>query len=162
MDIVSAGAGQFGTNIVLSAKTRLASDAKFGIKPLQQFLNEADPYGGNHHTLAESEARTLLAARSLDAARDRILAARRQGSGQILSGSLQGREAPGETPDQVVLSSSSSLGSSGQTDLDASGSTDPSVLYQPAYHGSPYRFDKFTLDHNRRRRGAPVIRLEHF
>lgn len=23
---------------------------------------------------------------------------------------------------------------------------DPSILYQPAYHGSPYRFDKFTLD----------------
>ncbi|MCL1981117.1 MAG: hypothetical protein FWG62_08605, partial [Proteobacteria bacterium] len=70
VDMVSAGAARFGTNIALTPQTRLALEDKFGVESLQQFLKEADLYGGNHHALTESEARTLLAAGSLDAARD--------------------------------------------------------------------------------------------
>jgi hypothetical protein len=31
---------------------------------------------------------------------------------------------------------------------------DPNIMFQPAYHGSPYRFDKFTLDHIGKGEGA--------
>lgn len=32
--------------------------------------------------------------------------------------------------------------------------TNPNILYQPAYHGSPYKFDRFTLDHIGKGEGA--------
>ena len=103
VDMVSAGAAQFSTNIALSAKTRLALEGKFGVESLQQFLKEAGLYGGNHHALTESEARTLLGAGSLDAARDRIVAARQQGKPSAQLGVLSEArgEAPGEPSGQV-------------------------------------------------------------
>lgn len=76
--MMTAGAAQFSTNIALSDQTRLALEQKHGIIELRKFLKENNLYGGNHQALTESEARTLLAARSLDSARDRITAAKQE------------------------------------------------------------------------------------
>ena len=90
--MMSAGAAQFSTNIALSEQTKLALEQKYGVKLLSEFLKEHKLYGGNHEAITESEARTLLGAGSLDAARDRIAKVRQQGSRQVLSGSIQGRK----------------------------------------------------------------------
>ncbi|MDR1893875.1 MAG: hypothetical protein LBQ61_04180, partial [Spirochaetales bacterium] len=100
VDMVSMGAAQFSTNIALSEKTRLDLESRYGVELLQQFLQEEGLYGGEYRALTESEARTLLAAGSLDAARNRIAQARQQGNPRILQGSVQGRETPGN-PQQV-------------------------------------------------------------
>jgi len=81
-------------------------ESKFGVKPLQQFLKETGHHGGEHKALTEAEGRTILSAPTLDAARDRITAARQEGSGRVLSESLQGREAAGDPPGQVTSSPS--------------------------------------------------------
>jgi len=81
--MMSAGAAQFSTNIALSEQTKLALEQKYGVKLLSEFLKEHKLYGGNHEALTESEARTLLGAGSLDAARNRIAKARQQGSRQF-------------------------------------------------------------------------------
>jgi hypothetical protein len=48
---------------------------KFGESRLREFLANENLYAGNAASLTESEARTILRAGSLDAARDRIFAA---------------------------------------------------------------------------------------
>ncbi|MDR2364579.1 MAG: LPD5 domain-containing protein [Zoogloeaceae bacterium] len=103
-DMVSLGAAKFSTNIALSDATRLELERVHGVESLQQFLKEMGLYDGNHQALTESEARILLAAGTLDAARNRILAARQQGKPQTLTGSLQGREAAGEAESAPLFS----------------------------------------------------------
>jgi hypothetical protein len=61
---------------------------------LHEFLQRHHLYGGNHAALTEAEARLLLGAKTLDAARDRIAAAVAQGNGESVSGILQ--EAAGQ------------------------------------------------------------------
>jgi hypothetical protein len=74
------GFAQFSTNLALTENTRLALVEKFGDSALRDFCKEHNLYGGEWAALTESEARTLLRAGSLNAARDRIAAARRSGS----------------------------------------------------------------------------------
>ena len=52
----------------------------FFVKTLSLFLQEFNLYGGNYKALTNPEAFALRRAPSLDEARDRILAARRQGN----------------------------------------------------------------------------------
>ena len=86
--MMSAGAAQFSTNIALSEQTKLALEQKYGVKLLSEFLKEQNLYGGNHEALTESEARTLLGAGSLDAARNRIAKARQRGKSSTQHGVL--------------------------------------------------------------------------
>ena len=46
----------------------------------------------------------------------------------------------------------SAIGNNGQFDAN-----DPNILHQSAYHGSPYRFDKFSLDHMGKGEGAQAF-----
>ncbi|MDR1921157.1 MAG: hypothetical protein LBS31_05350 [Candidatus Adiutrix sp.] len=119
--MASLGTAQFSANIALSEKTRLALEAQYGVESLQSFLKETGLYGGNHQALTESEARTILAARTLDQARNRILATRQKGLSQTQPGSLQGREAAGE-----AVNSPAPAGAS----PDAPGQKSPKSLYQ--------------------------------
>jgi hypothetical protein len=76
--MATLAAAQYSTNIALSEETRLALEARMGVDLLREFLQTENLYGGEQRALTESEARALLAAGSLDAARSRIVAARRQ------------------------------------------------------------------------------------
>ena len=69
------GYAQYSTNVALSGKTRLALVQKFGVNRFRDFLESEHLYGGEIGALTESEARTLLRAGSLNAARDRIFEA---------------------------------------------------------------------------------------
>lgn len=96
--MTTLGQSQFSANIALTSKTKLALEEKFGIIKLGSFLKENGLYEGNHEALTESEARTLLHSKGLDAARDRIAAERqardRDGSSGILRKAIQRRSLP--------------------------------------------------------------------
>jgi len=62
---------------------------EYGPDTLSLFLQEINLYGGNYKALTNPEAFALRRAPSLDEARDRILAARRQGRAPLVSRSLQ-------------------------------------------------------------------------
>ena len=62
---------------------------KYGSDTLSLFLQEFNLYGGNYKALTNPEAFALRRAPSLDEARDRILAARRQGRSHLVSRSHQ-------------------------------------------------------------------------
>ncbi|MCL2206573.1 MAG: hypothetical protein FWB90_00570 [Fibromonadales bacterium] len=78
VDMVTAGAAQFSTNIALSKQTQTALENKFNPKEFSKFLLEENLYGGNYKSLTESEARLILGTGSLDRARDRIAKARQE------------------------------------------------------------------------------------
>ena len=81
--------GRSGQEIALNPKTLKDLVDRYSEIKLQSFLKEIDLYDGNYKALTEPEARALRRAPSLDDARDRILAARRQGGPYLGSGSLQ-------------------------------------------------------------------------
>jgi hypothetical protein len=83
----------------LSEKIRLALVTKFGVESLQNFLKEMGLYGGEYQALTESEGRTLLRAETINAARDRIVAARQKRNDRIRQESFQRREASALTSD---------------------------------------------------------------
>jgi hypothetical protein len=78
VEMSTLGAAQFSANIRLSAKSLLDLTEKFGEIPLREFLTRENLYAGSAASLTESEARTILRARSLDDAGDRIFAAARE------------------------------------------------------------------------------------
>ncbi|MDR2055210.1 MAG: hypothetical protein LBQ10_05010 [Desulfovibrio sp.] len=113
-DIVSMGAGRNSSQIALTRKTRLDLERRHGVNNLRKFLKEHDLYGGEHQHLTESEARFLLRGEGLDAARDRIAAARQHSEPSAQPGVLQeGRDQTdlqsGSSQDQVASSSYSPL-----------------------------------------------------
>jgi hypothetical protein len=67
---------------------------KYGNDALSSFLQEVNLYDGNYRSLTNPEAFALRRAASLDDARDRILAARRQGRAHMVSGRNQKNEPP--------------------------------------------------------------------
>jgi len=86
--------GGHGNIIAPSRETLGGLLDRHGEKSVQSFLEDISLYEGNHKTLTEPEAASLRRTPSLDAARDRILAARQEGcvreDGQIAGP----REAP--------------------------------------------------------------------
>ena len=86
VDAITMAAGSKSMNLQLAVTPQhiLELENKYGVKSLQEFLKEERLYEGNHKSLTDSEARTILGAASLDEARDRIAAARQEGSQRIL------------------------------------------------------------------------------
>ena len=78
-------------------KTKIELHERFGVESLNKFLKEMNLYGGNYEALTESEGRAILSAKTLDTARNRILAARQERKPQALDGFL--RSARSETID---------------------------------------------------------------
>jgi len=91
VQLVTGGASINSTNFSMSAKTRFALESKYGIIPLMNFVREWDIYGGKLEYLTESEGSELLRFKSLDAARDRIIAERHGRSGQEIRGTERTR-----------------------------------------------------------------------
>ena len=143
VDMLSAGAAQFSTNIALSEKTRLDIEQQFGVESLQQFLKEEGLYGGNHKALTESEARLILGAKTLDRARDRIAAARRESIIRTQQRSIQGHQ--GDIGSQEINSPDNI-----------------NILFQAAYHGSPHRFERFDSAHMGSGEGAQAYGWGHY
>jgi len=65
---------------------------RFSVNKLNSFLKEVNLYGGSYKELTSPEAVALRRAASLDEARDRILAARREGRAYLGAESLQEAE----------------------------------------------------------------------
>jgi len=82
--MIVVAAAKFGTHIAVSQKTNFELESTYGIMPLQLFLRENRIYDGAYQYLTEAEARSILAAGSIDAAGDRIAEARRRGRGEKL------------------------------------------------------------------------------
>jgi len=80
--MVVVAAAKFSTHIAMSKKTYFDLESKYSIIPLQLFLKEQNIYDGSYGYLSEAEARAILSAGNIDAAGDRIAAARRAGGGQ--------------------------------------------------------------------------------
>jgi len=81
--------GGHGDKIAPNPEIIKALVDKYGADTLSLFLKEVNLYGGNYKALTNPEAFALRRAPSLDEARDRILAARRQGRSPLVSGSHQ-------------------------------------------------------------------------
>jgi hypothetical protein len=79
VEMATLGAAQFSANIRLSEKSPLDLTEKFSEVPLREFLTRENLYAGSAASLTESEARTILRARSLDDAGNRIFAAGQEG-----------------------------------------------------------------------------------
>jgi len=77
---VTMSLGGHGDQIAPEPEILKALVDKYGPDTLSLFLQEFNLYGGNYKALANPEAFALRRAPSLDEARDRILAARRQGN----------------------------------------------------------------------------------
>ena len=86
---IALATGRSGPEIALNPKTLKNLVDRYGANKLESFLKEVDLYDGSCKALTEPEARALRRAPSLDAARDRILAAKRQGRSPMVSGSVQ-------------------------------------------------------------------------
>ncbi|MDA1005143.1 MAG: phosphoribosyltransferase, partial [Verrucomicrobia bacterium] len=71
-------AAQFGTNLALSEKSRLALVEKFGEDALRGFAEKHSIYGGEFLALTEGEARAILRFQSLDAAGSAIATAKQE------------------------------------------------------------------------------------
>jgi hypothetical protein len=80
--MVTMGHAQFSTVIAMQPKTILDLEAKYGKSRLNEWCKENGLYGGEYRALTEAEARWLLRAPGLDAARDRIVAARQKAGAQ--------------------------------------------------------------------------------
>ena len=80
--MVVVAAAKFGAHIAMTPQTYFDLESKYSIMPLQLFLRENNIYDGSYQYLTEAEARSILNAGTIDAAGDRITAARRAGSGQ--------------------------------------------------------------------------------
>jgi hypothetical protein len=93
---IAMATGRSGNEISPRHETLKSLIDKYGIDTLSSFLKEVNLYDGNIKALTEPEARALRRAPSLDEARNRILAARRQGRSHLVSGSHQ--EAQSQTP----------------------------------------------------------------
>ena len=78
--MVVIAAAKFGTHITMAPETYFDLESKYSIMPLQLFLRENDIYDGYFQYLTEAEARAILRAGTIDAAGDRIAAARRAGN----------------------------------------------------------------------------------
>ena len=96
--ITTLAAAQFSAQIALTPKTKLALETKFDQVALREWLQQNDIYGGEFGALTEAEGRWLLAAKTLDAAGDRIAAQRRQGDERGIAGVLR-PSAPKAGPD---------------------------------------------------------------
>ena len=96
--ITTLAAAQFSAQIALTPKTKLALETKFDQVALREWLQQNDIYGGEFGALTEAEGRWLLAAKTLDAAGDRIAAQRRQGDERGIAGVLR-PSAPEAGPD---------------------------------------------------------------
>jgi hypothetical protein len=70
--MVAGGAARYSVTIAMSESTRYALLQKYDIMALKTFLKEFDIYAGDYRYFTEAEARKLLGAGSLDAARNRI------------------------------------------------------------------------------------------
>ena len=81
--ITTLAAAQFSAQIALTPKTKLALETKFDQTALSEWLKQQHIYGGNIGALTEAEGRWLLAAKTLNAAGNR-LAAQRGETGQPL------------------------------------------------------------------------------
>ena len=78
--VVAMATGMSGNEIAPRPETLQSLIDKYSPDTLSSFLKEVKLYDGNFKALTEPEARSLRRAPSLDEARDRILAARRQGN----------------------------------------------------------------------------------
>jgi hypothetical protein len=87
--ITTLAAAQFSAQIALTPKTKLALETKFDQLALREWLQQNDIYSGEFGALTEAEGRWLLAAKTLDAAGDRLAAQRRQGDGRGIAGVLR-------------------------------------------------------------------------
>jgi adenine/guanine phosphoribosyltransferase-like PRPP-binding protein len=91
------GAKSLDAHLAVTPGHVLELENKYGVESLRQFLLEEDLYGGNHKALTDAEARTILGAKSLDEARDRIAEARqeidRRIRQEVVSGTLPNTEA---------------------------------------------------------------------
>lgn len=70
----------------------------YGIRSLHEFLVKHNLYAGNHAALTEGEARLLIGAKTLDAARDRIAAEVARGNQHRQRGVLQETAGQDVTP----------------------------------------------------------------
>jgi len=93
---VSLSLGGHGNEIAPNPDIIKSLVDKYGTETLSLFLQEFNLYDGNYKALTNPEAFALRRAASLDEARDRILAARRQGRSQMVSRS--NKEAKSPTP----------------------------------------------------------------
>jgi len=80
--IVVVAAAKFGAHITMSHKTCFDLETKYSIMSLKLFMREQNIYDGTYGYLSEAEARAILSAGTIDAAGDRIAAARCAGGGQ--------------------------------------------------------------------------------
>jgi hypothetical protein len=87
---VAMALGGHGEDFALQPSTLKTLLDRHGSKNLQSFLKEINLYDGNYKNLTDPEAYTLCRVPSLDAARDRILAERREGNSRILQESVCG------------------------------------------------------------------------
>ena len=95
--ITTLAAAQFSAQIALTPKTKLALETKFDQVALREWLQQNDIYGGEFGALTEAEGRWLLAAKTLDAAGNRLAAQRRQGDAGGIAGEV-GNSAPPAGP----------------------------------------------------------------
>jgi hypothetical protein len=72
--ICTLAAAQFSAQIALTPKTKLALETTYDPNSLRDWRTEHNLYGGSVGALTEAEARWLLAAKTLDAARSRLAA----------------------------------------------------------------------------------------
>ncbi|MDR0730416.1 MAG: phosphoribosyltransferase [Treponema sp.] len=112
----------------------LELERKYGVESLQQFLKEEHLYGGNHKALTDSEARTLLGAKTLDEARNRIAEARQERDHRI-----RPEVVPGTSPDTEEKNlTPQSLDNITKTPLDGSGHIEnASSLHHAAERSRP-------------------------
>jgi hypothetical protein len=96
VQMIALATGRSGNEISPRPETLKNLIDKYGPETLSLFLQEVNLYDGNIKALTEPEARALRRASSLDEARDRILAARRQGRSHLVSRSHQ--EAQPQAP----------------------------------------------------------------
>jgi hypothetical protein len=93
---VAMATGRSGNEISPRPETLKSLIDKYGPDTLTSFLKEVNLYDGNVKALTEPEARALRRAPSLDEARNRILAARRQGNARM--GAKISRQDEHQTP----------------------------------------------------------------
>ncbi|MDR3243373.1 MAG: phosphoribosyltransferase [Elusimicrobiota bacterium] len=82
--MAAMGCAQFSSKIALCQATLLQLETQYNKIELSNFLKEEHLYGGNYKALTESEARTILGARTIDEARKRIFEARNAKSRRLL------------------------------------------------------------------------------
>jgi orotate phosphoribosyltransferase-like protein len=93
---VALATGRSGNEIAPRPDTLKSLIDKYGPDTLSSFLKEVNLYDGNIKALTEPEARAIRRASSLDEARDRIFAARRQGNSRM--GAESSRKDEYQTP----------------------------------------------------------------